>query len=72
MAKKSSPNKALSIIIAIVLVVIIGFVMSQSSGGTSTPTTSGATGSNIEIRDGVQYITIDVKGGYKPRTSVAK
>ncbi len=73
MAKKSSPNKALSIIVAIVLVAIIGFVMSQSSGGTSsTPATSGGTSSNIEVRDGVQYITIDVKGGYKPRTNLAK
>lgn len=72
MAKKSSPNKALSIIVAIVLVAIIGFVMSQSSIGTSTPATSGGTSSNIEVRDGVQYITIDVKGGYKPRTNLAK
>ncbi|MEI6710740.1 MAG: hypothetical protein WCK88_00225 [bacterium] len=71
MTKKSSPNKALSIIVAIVLVAIIGFVMSQSSG-TNTSPASGDASSNIEVRNGVQYITIDVKGGYSPRTNIAK
>lgn len=27
---------------------------------------------NIEIRDGVQYVTINARGGYFPRTSSAK
>ena len=36
---------------------------------TDKPTTSV---SNTEIKDGVQYITIDVKGGYSPRLTTAK
>lgn len=29
-------------------------------------------GQNVEIRDGVQYITIEAKGGYSPRVSSAQ
>jgi len=71
MSKQSSPNTALYIIISIVLIAIVGFMMIQYSGG-STATTSTTAGSNIEIRDGIQYITIDAKGGYKPRNTTAK
>jgi plastocyanin domain-containing protein len=27
---------------------------------------------NVEVRDGIQYITIDAKGGYSPKTLCAK
>ncbi|MFA6079938.1 MAG: hypothetical protein WC753_00450 [Candidatus Gracilibacteria bacterium] len=69
MTKKSPPNKALSIVIALVLIAIIGFVMIQSSGGSATGTN---TASNVVIRDGVQYITVEARGGYSPRTTIAK
>lgn len=28
--------------------------------------------SNVTIKNGIQYITIDAKGGYKPETTLAK
>lgn len=71
MSKKSSPNTPLIIIISIVVIAIIGFVMIQNSGNT-TDTSWASNGSNVEVRDGVQYVTVDARGGYRPRTSYAK
>ncbi len=71
MSKKTSPNSALLIVVSIVLIAIIGFVMIQNSGNT-TDTSWTTNGSNVEVRDGVQYVTVDARGGYKPRTSYAK
>jgi plastocyanin domain-containing protein len=31
-----------------------------------------AEGSNVEIKDGVQYITVDARGGYFPQVSTAQ
>ncbi len=57
-------NKNVSIILILAFAIIIGiFVM----GGSSAPTAD-----NVEIRDGVQYVKIDAKGGYSPRTSLAQ
>ncbi len=33
---------------------------------------TGATSENSVIKDGIQYITINVRGGYSPRSSTAK
>jgi plastocyanin domain-containing protein len=67
-------NKTTSIIITLALIVGIGIIFlggSKSSTRTKT-TTSTAVAQNSEIKDGVQYITIDAKGGYSPRASTAK
>lgn len=71
MSKKSLPNTALYIIASIVLIVIFGFIMIQYSGG-NTDNNSNTVGSNVEVRDGIQYVTVDARWGYKPRTSYAK
>lgn len=57
------------IIIIIVLIVGLGFVFSQSlnSKNINQPTKS-----NIETKDGIQYIAINAKGGYSPKVSTAK
>lgn len=68
---KNSPNTALYIITSIVLLAIVGFIMIQFSGS-SANAVSTTEGSNVEVRDGIQYITIDAKGGYKPRNTTAK
>lgn len=57
-------NKTASIIIVFGLVVVMGIIFIGGSGF--------KTAQNVEIRDGVQYITIDAKGGYSPRVSTAK
>ena len=63
-------NKTVSIIIALVLVVSIGIIFFALSG--KNPDASSVSGKNIEMRDGVQYITINARGGYTPRNSTAE
>lgn len=64
-------NKITLSIITLGLIIGIGIIfLSGSKGGSETASTQ--PGQNIEIRDGVQYITIDAKGGYSPRVSSAQ
>ncbi len=64
-------NKITLSIITVALVIGLGIIF---LGGSQNDTESASTqaGQNIEIRDGVQYITIDAKGGYSPRVSSAQ
>lgn len=64
-------NKTALIIITVALAIGIGIIFFGQSKNNSG---SGGTGSvqNVEIRDGVQYVTINAKGGYSPRVSVAQ
>ena len=62
-------NTIISIIISLVLIGgTVYFVSdrSASSGGEAAQL------QNIEIRDGVQYVTITAKGGYSPRITEIK
>lgn len=61
-------NKTASIILIVALVIGITIVFSSSSksGNSNSPI------QNSEIKDGVQYITINAKGGYSPNKSIAK
>ncbi|HMO77980.1 MAG TPA: hypothetical protein PKD95_02180, partial [Candidatus Paceibacterota bacterium] len=61
-------NKIALSIITVALVIGLGIIFFGGSQN-STETSSAQSGQNIEIRDGVQYITIDAKGGYSPRVS---
>jgi plastocyanin domain-containing protein len=58
-------NKTFSIIIS--LLIIIGAYFFFVANTTKAPTVSSA-----EVKDGVQYVTIQVKGGYSPRVTLAK
>ncbi len=67
------------IIISIIAVVVLigGVLIFTRGGGGETPNTTGLTDANnakvnVKIVDGKQIITINVKGGYSPRKSVAK
>ncbi len=62
-------NKTVSIIIASALVVSIGIIFFAQSGKNPDATT--VSEKNVEMRDGVQYITINARGGYSPKTSTA-
>lgn len=64
-------NKTVYIIITLALAIGIGIVF---IGGAKNNTNSTSTQSaqNVEIRDGIQYITVSAKGGYTPRVSTAK
>lgn len=59
-------NKTALIIITIGLVVAMGVVM------TGKPSQDSSSGQNVEIKDGIQYVTITAKGGYFPNISTAK
>src|SRR3989338_6712206 len=62
-------DKTVSIIITFALVVGIGilFFGSSKSGNNSSEAVQ-----NSKIKDGIQYVTINAKGGYSPRVSTAK
>lgn len=64
-------NKTASIIITLGLVAGIGIIF---FGGTKSDTgsVSNQAVQNVEVRDGVQYVTIEAKGGYSPKVSTAK
>ena len=67
-------NKTASSIITLALVVAIGiiFVGGSKLNNNAKTATSATAVQNAEIRNGIQYITIDAKGGYSPKISTAK
>ncbi|OGI68835.1 hypothetical protein A3A05_02420 [Candidatus Nomurabacteria bacterium RIFCSPLOWO2_01_FULL_41_12] len=58
-------NKTALIIITLGLAFALGFIF---LGGSDTQSSV----QNVEIKNGVQYVTIDAKGGYSPRKTTAK
>ena len=64
-------NKTVSIIITLTLVIGISIVFLGDSKSSNNAGTDGSV-QNVEIKDGVQYITINAKGGYSPKVSTAK
>ncbi len=62
-------NKTTLISITIILVAIIAFIFIS---GSKTNNNQNSTVENSQIKNGVQYITIDAGGGYSPRLSSAK
>lgn len=64
-------NKTASIIITTGLIVSSAIFFMGGSPDDSTSTLTQAE-QNVEIRDGIQYVTINAKGGYSPLTSTAK
>ncbi len=65
-------NKTVSIIITLALVAGIGIVFMGGSKSKTDTEGSAQAVQNVEVRDGIQYITIDAKGGYSPQVSTAK
>ena len=63
-------NKTTLISILFVVVLIIGAIIFTSNNKGSTGNIS--EGNNVSIVDGKQIITISAKGGYSPRTTIAK
>jgi plastocyanin domain-containing protein len=64
-------NKTASIIITLGLIVSLGVIfMGNNSKKDNANIPESA--QNIEIKNGVQYITINARGGYSPKVSFAK
>lgn len=64
-------NKISSIILTIVLALGIGMIF-LSQPGDEPNSTENRSAQNIEIKDGVQYVTILARGGYSPKVSNAQ
>ena len=64
-------NKTVSIIVTIALVIGMGIVFLGQSKKDSNLTDAQST-QNVEIRDSVQYVTINARGGYSPKVSTAQ
>lgn len=66
-------NKTASIIITIGLVIGLGILfLGQGKNKDSSPINKTEIIQNVEIKDGIQYVTINARGGYSPRVSVAQ
>lgn len=50
-----------------ILAIIAFFVMFPNSA--SSPSISTTTSDNVVVKNGIQYVMVDVKGGYQPKTS---
>jgi plastocyanin domain-containing protein len=55
----------------VALVVVIGLAVYYQGDKVNVPNSVGS-GSNIDVREGIQYINISANGGYSPRASKAK
>lgn len=64
-------NKLGYIILTLALAMGIGFMFIGGSED-NTVRTSTQSAQNVEIKDGVQYVTINARGGYSPRVSNAQ
>lgn len=57
-------NKSFLVVITFGLIVTLGIIF---TGGKKD-----AAGGNVEVRNGIQYVTISARGGYSPQISTAK
>lgn len=64
-------NTVISIIISIAIIGGTLYFVSDKSASTDAGSEV-AQSQNVEIRDGVQYVTVTAQGGYLPRTSVVQ
>lgn len=62
-------NKTALTIILVAVVIVIGMMVFRTPNNTGGEIKNVQ---NVEVRDGIQYVTINAKGGYIPRQSVAK
>ncbi len=59
-------NTVISLVVSVILVGGMFYFVTNRPASTGE---NGASSSNTEIRDGIQYVTIKAKGGYSPRLS---
>ena len=64
-------NKTASIIITVALAIGIGIVFLQQPKDNSGLTMNRSV-QNVEMKDGIQYVTIHARGGYSPKVSTAQ
>lgn len=65
-------KKNTSIIIVVGLIIALAIVLLGNTTNKSSNEISGKENiNNVEVRDGIQYITINARGGYSPELSTA-
>ncbi|MBP6868510.1 MAG: hypothetical protein KBC16_00160 [Candidatus Pacebacteria bacterium] len=64
-------NKTALSIITLSLILAAGIVLSGTTKG-DLGLVGDESVHNVEIREGIQYVTIEARGGYAPRVSTAK
>jgi len=62
-------NKTTLVSITIILIAIVGFIF---IAGPKTNNTNSASVNNVEVKDGIQYVTISAINGYSPAVTSAK
>lgn len=60
-------KKITSLIVTGLLVIVLAVIFMNRSPSDGSPGTS-----NVAIKNGVQYVTVNAKGGYSPKTSTIK
>ncbi len=65
-------SKNISIILAVIIIVGTGYFVLGGSSSNTNGNQIVVSENNNEIKDGVQYVNITARGGYTPRTSIAK
>ncbi len=61
-------NTSVAVITTVIVLAGGVFLLTKSGGGVPQPVNA----DNVQIVDGIQIVEITAKGGYMPRTSVAK
>ncbi len=64
-------NKTASIILTLGLLLVIGIIFIGGSKSNNNGSVSEEK-QNVEIKDGIQYVTVYAKGGYSPKVSTAQ
>lgn len=65
-------DKNILIIITLGLVIGLGLFLLGGQRKNNINTKTGNSSQNVEIKDGIQYVTVEARGGYSPRVSNAK
>lgn len=65
-------NKKFLIVITGVFIIGMGFMFLSPQNSNQNSVSDRDNVKNVEVKDGVQYITIDAKGGYWPNLSKAQ
>lgn len=63
-------NKKALTIVSIGLIIALGIVVFGGSGTTRPSSTTPI--ENVQVKEGIQYITIEARGGYTPQASTAQ
>ncbi len=65
-------NLAFPVVMAILVLGVIFIFRGALGGGANTAVAPAVDGSNVTVVDGQQIVTITVKGGYQPQTTVVQ